>query len=1059
MKRFIIKYTFTALAAVLGISTSFAANDLTSPIPAVMRDPTIYSPQVAEMIRYDHTQVELNTGNIRQCITLVDFQDKDFDFPISISYNASGFRPRESDNYVGRDWMLDCGGVIYRRVNGMPDDLKGYRWYSTDANIYTGFLGVLGKNYFNLDTMKSEVEQNPYKYAHRENCMMSNMSTIPPTDNNMKIECSPDIFYFSFGKHSGKFMINYDGSISVVGNNGGKYKIDLSGMKLLDSRDSQNTYIRIHTDDGYVYTFGGDGYASLEYNAISWEGAYAPETCSNTNFNEITAFHLTQIKAPNGRTLDIHYRDVDEKYHKNPTNVGRYETNPGFSGQEQLLTQYLLSGKRSLLRCGMVLDSSDIRENTPFGGKSPNVDEPYSLMKVALIDRITTDVCTIRFSYSARDKHVDFKGQLQGRFFMSCGAKLDLVDMTYNGKREKAQLSYDYLLNNRMFLKSVNTTIEGMHHMEYYIPRMAESEIPDPLSFNIDHWGFWRGNVKSGCLIPGMRQTDEDQLEYKITTDDRDATGINCETSLLKYITYPTGGHALYTYEPHRYSSVIKQTAASTFYPSPYILPAGQFGLAGGARIRDILYSDALGKAQKKIAYTYGSSNYAYGLTDGEVQYMPFYKHIWVSKDLRTTDNKFIIEGLSFNSEGFTSIPYPSVHIRYQQVTEHYLDPAMGDISQKHSCKVSYFQKWYQSMTNYMPNRFFRTSRIGEAPDHYSLIPADYMEYLKRLVAHPAVDQSIYEGKIAREEYIDEDGKTRKSVEYKYHILNPNNYSLCIYEPSMGGRHQFDLFTHIGRETFRMLVLSGKETITYHGIELLSKKQQEYFLYDNDGYLREQAFLKNNGDSLITHFYRANYSTGNSFQILPTCEQYYLGTCSGRKELKSHFTSYSPQEAVAPWKVYWNVVAMEHWLDDHGKLMGSTKYTRYDKYGNVIEKIENETKHTVYLWSHCGQNQRAKIENATYQEVHAALGKAPEDLSAQTFSSPVADGLHIKLPTARVYVWWCTLGNKLAVETAPNGQSTCYSYDLKGRLTQVFRTNENNRLEVLKINDYHLVNE
>lgn len=57
MKHFIIKYTITALAAVLSITTSFAANDLTSPIPGMMRDPTIYSPQVAEMIRYDHTQV------------------------------------------------------------------------------------------------------------------------------------------------------------------------------------------------------------------------------------------------------------------------------------------------------------------------------------------------------------------------------------------------------------------------------------------------------------------------------------------------------------------------------------------------------------------------------------------------------------------------------------------------------------------------------------------------------------------------------------------------------------------------------------------------------------------------------------------------------------------------------------------------------------------------------------------------------------------------------------------------------------------------------------------
>lgn len=34
------------------------------------------------------------------------------------------------------------------------------------------------------------------------------------------------------------------------------------------------------------------------------------------------------------------------------------------------------------------------------------------------------------------------------------------------------------------------------------------------------------------------------------------------------------------------------------------------------------------------------------------------------------------IEGVAFNSEGFTDISYPGVHIRYPEVTEHYLDPS-----------------------------------------------------------------------------------------------------------------------------------------------------------------------------------------------------------------------------------------------------------------------------------------------------------------------------------------------------------------------------------------------
>ena len=168
--------------------------------------------------------------------------------------------------------MLDVGGIIYRKVNGMPDDLKGYKTLPGVHNTYTGFLAMLGTNYFNMDTMKKDVYQNPYKYAYRPESTMATLPVIPPTENKGNIESCPDVFYFSFGKHSGKFMINYDGSISVIGYNGGKYQVDLSGMKLLDSTSSQNTYIRILTDDGYVYTFGGDGYAYLEYTALAWNG-------------------------------------------------------------------------------------------------------------------------------------------------------------------------------------------------------------------------------------------------------------------------------------------------------------------------------------------------------------------------------------------------------------------------------------------------------------------------------------------------------------------------------------------------------------------------------------------------------------------------------------------------------------------------------------------------------------------------------------------------------------------------------------------------------------------
>ena len=307
MKKYINKYLFTAsILAVLTLPVmGSSTGDISSPLKLSVHEPAVYSPQVMELMRYDnHAAIDLNTGCIAPSINLVHFQDQDFDFPVSITYNSSGFRPRNADNYVGRDWMLNAGGIVYRQVNGMPDDLEAYMENPDQLYAYTGFLKMLGKNTYNTSAMKQEVAQNPYKYAHLKS-LASSMLTLPSTDNNKPVEASPDIFYFSFGKHSGKFMINYDGSVSVVGYNGGKYQVDLTEMKLFSNTAPQETCIRIKTDDGYTYTFGGGGYAALEYSALSWQSDYNFTPNPSKGHHEITAFHLTRITAPNGRALDI----------------------------------------------------------------------------------------------------------------------------------------------------------------------------------------------------------------------------------------------------------------------------------------------------------------------------------------------------------------------------------------------------------------------------------------------------------------------------------------------------------------------------------------------------------------------------------------------------------------------------------------------------------------------------------------------------------------------------------------------------------------------------------
>ena len=83
------------------------------------------SPQTAAMIRFGSgMDVTLNTGQLDFSIPLVHWEDPDFECPVNLRYDSQGFKPSQPDNYVGRNWFLDYGGVIMREVNGVCDDLS-----------------------------------------------------------------------------------------------------------------------------------------------------------------------------------------------------------------------------------------------------------------------------------------------------------------------------------------------------------------------------------------------------------------------------------------------------------------------------------------------------------------------------------------------------------------------------------------------------------------------------------------------------------------------------------------------------------------------------------------------------------------------------------------------------------------------------------------------------------------------------------------------------------------------------------------------------------------------
>ena len=616
------------------------------------------SPQTASMIMYDKIPVLQNSGRLDLSIPVIHFQDPDFDFPISVRYNSEGFRPNEPDNFVGRDWSLECGGIIYREVKGKPDEMLA-------DPVTAGFL-------WNLKYAR----RNPAK-VKKDMLSGSPLSYIGTTlvedalafkDNDYQGEFSSDIYHFNFGKHSGKFMIDFDGSVIVSGNDGGHYEVDISRYKLGPTGE-YDSEIRITTDDGYVYCFGGS-YGAVDYTALVWENVALPVMTKN----RISGFYLSKIIAPNGRKLEITYmgEDIEQDYHDRPALLAiddRYDElirkgyNIYYSYSAVPATSTAVNNSIVPISIGTNIIDVNYRP-------SPLITEDgirQTLSKIALIRRISTDDKEISFSYSGRNE-VQFKDRSVSRFGKSCGARLQSVSMRslINGYTiERTTFTHYYQNNAYMFLQAISNSIEGKHTFEY------NSISTQPCTKNIDYWGYSRHeSAKPQGILPkvpeGISNDAESANDIEYISDERSPMFNNFSASLLNRVTFPTGGYMTIKYEQNDYSSYFVKNTSTSFRKT---LVDGKVNYpCGGARVYQLELKDKDSNVQKRTVYKYTDYPDEFR-SSGILAFMPQYYHIW-----RTCGLNGLSYFLQDSSDGFNMGEYENPIVRYSTVTEYTTD-------------------------------------------------------------------------------------------------------------------------------------------------------------------------------------------------------------------------------------------------------------------------------------------------------------------------------------------------------------------------------------------------
>lgn len=441
---------------------------------------------------------------------------------ISLDYSSgNGVLVDELPSCIGQGWSLGGLGVITRIQRGdAPDDQI--------SNQRTPL----------------ELERVPFEYRYPDGYIFNTRPTSDGcnrllnrypiyeeehvqyyTKNSINADKEQDYFVFSFGGRTGKFVIDKDHNIHVIGNDSRlKFKQPsfdasplngcrtlINGFKIIDEIgiEYEFAYRDFSKNFDYYNIMGGivneartrqlltDHEIPLEYNPFVTNSWYLSKITDPSNGRSITLnYKSDQIDVFSG--LSVEYRLPLMAL---PWKCYHSFTNPNFgpNNNDEPLHPYITT----VVRQRMFL-------------KKPEI-ESILLSNGDIVD----------FEYSEKRKDCKGSYKLSGIYIKS----------GFEGRVEKISLQHSYFVKNtikepatteekftRLVLQSVNKIADNNFHrvasFEYYTgSNVTEDFVPPPFFHAKDPWGYYNGNY-CGIDVSNVLANDYSLLHFRDVTID-----------------------------------------------------------------------------------------------------------------------------------------------------------------------------------------------------------------------------------------------------------------------------------------------------------------------------------------------------------------------------------------------------------------------------------------------------------------------------------------------------------------------------------------------------------
>ena len=494
-----------------------SVKDVTAQLPDLIPP----SPEAAALGKFVEHPVSLYNGIPNISVPLYTIKGKDITFPIDLHYNSSGIKVEEDASWAGLGWAVSNTGVITRMINGVDDfALNEPGWFANS----TGYLYSPEANY------STDLE---YHYYLRDLCQQ-------------KIDSRPDIFYYNFHGHSGKFILkkkinSYDPVRAVV----------LSNEKISIAYDESARTWTFLTNDGNKYIFGTkEEGQTWTGTGTSYEEVFRTSVFPDQYYNKktISAWYLDKIISPWGEEFIFTYRDgvyTSEVYsfselRSMPINFSSPQNScPGIALNQSAtrtgtFLKYLSSiqvRKNGIASQGynVTFYSSDREDIKPYDNKINPVFGKAQKLDRIIVQHVENYIPKKILEINLQTSYWETG---TGSQHPSFGKRLKLDQVKFLDATGSLSYRYTFFYNS--------------------------TSLPVKNSNAVDFWGYYNGQQNTGNPVEGQLPTKIPAFRVMNNTDRIDLYGANrypdSSTSnpkacVLEKIVYPTGGYTEYDYE------------------------------------------------------------------------------------------------------------------------------------------------------------------------------------------------------------------------------------------------------------------------------------------------------------------------------------------------------------------------------------------------------------------------------------------------------------------------------------------------------------------------------